>query len=230
MIDDDNGKEGVIETSVAGLSPEDVSREAAGIRQQTQREGAELLEIELERATPETIDMQELAPLIQSFVEGTFAPDLVEEELELNLLRAKRLISGGKFHVAMHQGEIVGFGGFDHYGYMSDGNRLSEVCELAQVYTVDRFRGGRVFSRLLKQMIDDFEAENPDNVMISVTENQHVLSSLYREGFEDFDPDLMHRMYSADPGRNPSDLYHEGMLIESKKKNPAFGFVMRGGK
>jgi len=211
----------------------EVDSTTANICQHGHTEIVQLFDIDFERPTLETVNIEELLPLMQAFTEETFVPIparpefTVEDDFQDNMRRAERLLKQDKYYLVRHYGELVGFGGLNYYGHMPD-NSKGRVYELTQVYTAPKYRRNKIFTRLVRQMMDDFAKEEPSSVIMSASEKKPVLDLLYAEGFKDIKADTMQSICETNPEFSPEELADEKVWIDSKRGHPKFRFVMQG--
>lgn len=180
------------------------------------KEAREILEIKIERPTPDSINKKKLKEIITEFaIDSNQA-----EDTEYNYKKALRLIGENRFYTATHHGEIIGIIALLQQGKHPDFEGR-DIFEVTQFYTKSKYRKKQVNKRLKDQLKADLQAEHPDYLLLVITEVDIVAESLLRKGYRDLeDPERLYEIIMTRPNLEPTRKDLIRSWVDSKISDP----------
>lgn len=133
------------------------------------------------------------------------------EDIQLNFLKIKKLISEGHVVISRADGEIIGAMAAKKHGKMPDGR---DIYEITQAIVLPDFRGQHVGHGLVASLIATIRlsTENQNSPIMSVSKTPEMNGICKKYGFKEKPMDFLYEIVSETPGTIP--------WIEDKKNKP----------
>lgn len=144
------------------------------------------MDISYERFTPDSEPSLQISELAEGFALAQIPEDISDRSK--HVLRFKEgivneILNNDTF-IAKHNGEIIGMLRFIRLPIKHNGK---PTFEIGRGFVKAEFREKKIYSKLKQNALKTFAEDNPDSFIVSNTKNGHLIDSLQRSGWTEYD-------------------------------------------